>query len=60
VSDMVSGGSGLGYMMMRAFRYGDVRSAFPTLLTISLIGFALHHIAQALRERLLFWHVTEA
>jgi len=60
VSEMVSGGSGLGYMMMRAFRYGDVRSAFATLLTISLIGFALYHIAQALRERLLFWHVTEA
>ncbi|HKU84710.1 MAG TPA: ABC transporter permease [Casimicrobiaceae bacterium] len=60
VSEMVSGGSGLGYMMMRAFRYGDVRSAFATLLTISLIGFALYRIAQALRGRLLFWHVTEA
>jgi len=60
VSEMVSGGSGLGYMMMRAFRYGDVRSAFATLLTISLIGFVLYRIAQALRGRLLFWHVTEA
>lgn len=60
VSEMVSGGSGLGYMMMRAYRYGDVRSAFATLLTISLIGYALYRIAQALRARLLFWHVTEA
>ena len=60
VSEMVSWGSGLGYMMMRAFRYGDVRSAFATLLTISLIGFVLYRIAQALRGRLLFWHVTEA
>jgi ABC-type nitrate/sulfonate/bicarbonate transport system permease component len=60
VTEMVSGGSGLGYMMMRAFRYGDVRSAFATLLTISLIGFVLYRVAQALRGRLLFWHVTEA
>ena len=60
VTEMVSGGSGLGYMMMRAYRYGDVRSAFATLLTISLIGYVLYKIAQALRERLLFWHVTEA
>ncbi len=60
VTEMVSGGSGLGYMMMRAYRYGDVRTAFATLLTISLIGYALYKIAQALRERLLFWHVTEA
>jgi len=60
VTEMVSGGSGLGYMMMRAYRYGDVRTAFATLLTISLIGYVLYRIAQALRERLLFWHVTEA
>jgi ABC-type nitrate/sulfonate/bicarbonate transport system permease component len=60
VTEMVSGGSGLGYMMMRAYRYGDVRSAFATLLTISLIGYVLYRIAQALRERLLFWHVTES
>jgi ABC-type nitrate/sulfonate/bicarbonate transport system permease component len=60
VSEMVSGGSGLGYMMMRAYRYGDVRTAFATLLTISLIGYVLYQIARALRERLLFWHVTEA
>ena len=38
VSEMVSGGGGLGYMMIRAYRYGDVRTAFATLLTISLIG----------------------
>ena len=60
VTEMVSGGSGLGSMMMRAYRYGDVRTAFATLLTISLIGYVLYRIAQALRERLLFWHVTEA
>ena len=59
VSEMVSGGSGLGTMMIRAYRYGDVRTAFATLLTISLIGYALYRIAQLLRARLLFWHVTE-
>lgn len=60
VSEMVSGSSGLGQMMIRAYRYGDVRTAFATLLTISLIGFALYKAAQWLRTRLLFWHVAEA
>jgi ABC-type nitrate/sulfonate/bicarbonate transport system permease component len=60
VTEMVSGGSGLGYMMMRAYRYGDVRTAFATLLTISLIGFALYKIAQWLRGRLLHWYVAES
>jgi len=60
VSEMVSGGSGLGYVMMRAYRYGDVRTAFATLLTISLVGFALYKVIEWGRERLLFWHVTES
>jgi ABC-type nitrate/sulfonate/bicarbonate transport system permease component len=60
VSEMVSGGGGLGTMMIRAYRYGDVRTAFATLVTISLIGYILYRLAQWARERLLFWHVTEA
>jgi NitT/TauT family transport system permease protein len=60
VSEMVAGGSGLGYAMMLAFRYGDVRSAFAFLVTISLVGFLLYKAAQFLRDRLLFWHVTES
>jgi NitT/TauT family transport system permease protein len=59
VSEMISGGGGLGYAMMLAFRYGDVRSAFAFLVTISLVGFFLYKVVQLLRERLLFWHVTE-
>jgi ABC-type nitrate/sulfonate/bicarbonate transport system permease component len=59
VSEMVSGGGGLGTMMIRAYRYGDVRTAFATLLTISLIGYALYRVAQAVRGRLLFWHTSE-
>jgi NitT/TauT family transport system permease protein len=59
VSEMISGGGGLGYAMMLAFRYGDVRSAFAFLVTISLVGFFLFKVVQLLRERLLFWHVTE-
>jgi ABC-type nitrate/sulfonate/bicarbonate transport system permease component len=59
VSEMVSGGSGLGQTMIRAYRYGDVRTAFATLLTISLIGAALYRLAQAVRGRLLFWHTVE-
>jgi ABC-type nitrate/sulfonate/bicarbonate transport system permease component len=60
VSEMVSGGSGLGQMMIRAYRFGDVRTAFATLVTISLIGYALYSLAQWARGRLLFWHVTES
>lgn len=60
VTEMVSGGSGPGHSMIRAYRYGDVRTVFATLLTISLIGAALYRIAQWLRGRLLFWHVSDA
>jgi ABC-type nitrate/sulfonate/bicarbonate transport system permease component len=59
VTEMISGGSGLGYMMIRAYRYGDVRSAFAALVTISLIGYLLYYIAEGLRTRLLFWHVSD-
>jgi ABC-type nitrate/sulfonate/bicarbonate transport system permease component len=60
VSEMVSGGGGLGQLMIRAYRYGDVNTAFAALLTISLLGFALYKAAQLLRGRLLFWHVGES
>lgn len=60
VTEMVSGGSGLGYMMMRAYRYGDVRTAFATLVMISLIGYALYAVAQRLRGKLLHWYTAEA
>lgn len=60
VTEMVSGGSGLGYAMIRAYRYGDVRTAFAILLDVSLIGFVLYRVAQWLRGRLLHWHSLEA
>ena len=59
VSEMVSGGTGLGQTMIRAYRYGDVRTAFATLLTISLIGAVLYRGTQAIGARLLFWHTVE-
>ncbi len=60
VCEMVSGGGGLGEMMIRSYRYGDVRTAFATLVTISLVGYVLFKIAQRLRGRLLHWYVAEA
>jgi taurine transport system permease protein len=60
VTEMVSGGSGLGFTMIRAYRFGDVRTAFATLLMISLIGYTLSRLAQAVRDRLLSWHTLEA
>jgi ABC-type nitrate/sulfonate/bicarbonate transport system permease component len=59
VTEMVSGGSGLGHTMIRAYRYGDVRTAFATLLTISLIGAALYRVTQLVGSRLLSWHTVE-
>jgi ABC-type nitrate/sulfonate/bicarbonate transport system permease component len=60
VSEMVSGGGGLGTLMIRSYRYGDVRTAFAALLTISLVGYALYKLAQWLRGRLLHWYEAEA
>jgi hypothetical protein len=60
VSELVLGGGGLGEMMIRSYRYGDVRTAFAT---ISLIGSALYKLAQWLRgpkTRLRFVHVAHA
>jgi NitT/TauT family transport system permease protein len=55
VSEMVSGGGGLGVLMISAYRYGDVRGAFAALATISLAGYVLSRLAQLLRGRLLHW-----
>ncbi|MGD9923558.1 MAG: ABC transporter permease [Pseudorhodoplanes sp.] len=60
VSEMVSGGGGLGHSMMVSFRYGDVATAFAYLVTISLLGFTLYKLVQMIRDRVLFWHVSEA
>jgi taurine transport system permease protein len=60
VSEMVSGGGGLGQTMIRAYRYGDVRTAFATLLTISIVGSLLYQLTLVLRNRVLAWHLPSA
>jgi len=60
VSEMVSGGGGLGELMIRSYRFGDVRTAFATLVTISLVGFAFFKLTHWLRSYFLHWHVSEA
>jgi ABC-type nitrate/sulfonate/bicarbonate transport system permease component len=60
VSEMVSGGGGLGVVMISAYRYADVPTAFASLATISLAGLLLGRAAQAGRARLLHWHTGEA
>jgi len=59
VTEMVSGGTGLGHTMIRAYRYGDVRTAFATLLTVSLVGAVLYRGTQVIGGRILFWHTVE-
>jgi len=57
VSEMVSGGGGLGHLMISAFRYMDTLEAFATLIMIALIGFLFTKLADLVRKKILFWHV---
>lgn len=57
VSEMVSGGGGLGYLMISAFRYMNVLEAFASLIVISLFGFLFSKLGIMIRNRLLFWHI---
>ena len=59
VSEMVSGSTGLGQLMIRSYHFGDVRTAFAALVTISLVGYGLYSAVQWLRGRLLFWHSSD-
>ncbi len=56
VSEMVSGGGGLGHVMISAFRYMDVLEAFAALIMISIFGFLFSKLGVVIRNRLLFWH----
>jgi len=56
VSEMVSGGGGLGYLMISAFRYMNVLEAFASLIMISLLGFLFSKLGIVIRNRVLFWY----
>lgn len=56
VTEMLTGGDGLGGSMIEAARLANPAGVFSDLIVIGLMGFALLMGLQALRRRLLGWH----
>ncbi len=56
VSEMVSGGGGLGHLMISAYRYMETLEAFASLIMIAIAGFLFTKLGILIRNKLLFWH----
>ncbi len=56
VTEMLSGGSGLGGSMIEGARLADTARVFENLIVIGLMGFAFLRALQILRRRILAWH----
>lgn len=56
VTEMLSGGSGLGGSMIEGARLADTARVFENLIVIGLMGFAFLRGLQILRRRILAWH----
>jgi ABC-type nitrate/sulfonate/bicarbonate transport system permease component len=59
VTEMLTGGDGLGSYMIRAVRFSDSVTAFAGILAMLVTGLAYMQIAAVIRRRALRWH-TEA
>jgi ABC-type nitrate/sulfonate/bicarbonate transport system permease component len=59
VTEMLTGGDGLGSYMIRAVRFSDSVTAFAGILAMLVTGLAYMQIAAMVRRRVLQWH-TEA
>lgn len=57
VAEMVTGGGGLGFEMIKAAQDAETPRAFAMLFTISLLGYGTIKLAEWLRALLLFWHL---
>jgi ABC-type nitrate/sulfonate/bicarbonate transport system permease component len=60
VTEMLTGGDGLGSYMIRGVRFSDSETAFAGLLAMLVTGLAYMQIAAMLRRRLLQWHAETA
>lgn len=60
VTEMLTGGEGLGAYMIRGVRFSDSETAFAGLLAMLVTGLAYMQIAAALRRHLLRWHAETA
>lgn len=60
VTEMLTGGDGLGSYMIRGVRFSDSETAFAGLLAMLVTGLVYMQIATMLRRRLLRWHAEAA
>jgi taurine transport system permease protein len=56
VTEMLTGGDGLGGSMIEAAKLADSAGVFSNLIVIGLMGFALLWALQVVRRRILGWH----
>jgi len=56
LTEMLSGGTGLGAMIMYAGRFADIKTVLVGVLAASLMGYAMIKLFEQLRRRLLAWH----
>ena len=56
VTEMLTGGDGLGSYMIRAVRFSDSETAFAGILAMLVTGLAYMQIATLIRRRVLRWH----
>jgi NitT/TauT family transport system permease protein len=56
VTEMITGGAGLGGYMMRSARFAQSEQMFVGLITVALIGYLLLVLFDRLRRHLLRWH----
>ena len=57
ISEMLTGGGGLGGAMMAGSRLADPARTFANLIVIGILGFLAMKGLQLLRRRVLVWHV---
>lgn len=60
VTEMLTGGDGLGSYMIRAVRFSDSETAFAGILAMLMTGLAYMQIAAMIRRRVLRWHAETA
>ncbi|MPZ56260.1 MAG: ABC transporter permease subunit [Rhizobiales bacterium] len=60
VTEMLTGGDGLGSYMIRAVRFSDSETAFAGILAMLVTGLVYMQIATVIRRRVLRWHAEAA
>ena len=60
VTEMLTGGDGLGSYMIRGVRFSDSETAFAGLLAMLVTGLVYMQLGAVLRRRVLQWHTETA